>query len=249
MTYNIETFPSGKKCDKCGRDIMAYTFLDGQTPILIECECKKAEREEQEKNKKEYEWLKRIDKLVKESGMPPKQKEMTFDNFNDRPGTEKAKAAAVKFEDKFFEMKKGLLFIGPCGSGKTHLACAIGNSLLHNGVRVKFTTATELFEKIRNTYNVSEKSESEVIDNYRKCKLLIIDDIGVDAPTEWSKSVLHSIIDYRMNYFLPTILTTNLNEHEMNEKLDSRTVDRISEGFYAFSLSARSFRKEKNEKS
>ena len=109
---------------------------------------------------------------------------------------------------------------------------------------VKFVRVTDLFERIRSTYDGSGENEAEVIEEYKECRLLILDDLGVNAPSDWSRSVLHSIIDYRINYELPTIVTTNLTNKELATKMDSRTIDRLKEGFFMFVLNASSYRQE-----
>lgn len=247
----IEKIPLGKKCPNCGEELFKIIAYGGLS-IPYECSCKREAREaeekqrqleaEQEKRNKEKE---RIKRLHQSSNFPLKQQKQFLDNFEHVKGTETAFNAAQRFIDKVPGVRKGILYIGTCGSGKTHLAAAIGNAVIEKGFSVKFITADKLYKKVRSTYTSFEMTENDILSPLEKCYLLIIDDVGTTAPTKWAKSVLHSLIDNRMNDEKPTILTTNLTMKELAEELDSRTIDRIPEGFVTFTITAPSYRKKK----
>lgn len=245
---NLKKIPTGEHCLKCGEDLYVVEIGYGGITVPYDCSCKKAEKEAEEKRSEKKFKLKeeeRIKSLHDSSGFPPKLKKCYLDNFDLIKGTETAFNAAQRFSDKFPNVRKGILFIGTCGSGKSHLAAAIGNEALNKGYSVKFITAYDLYERIMDTYTSFDKSEYSITSPLKKCCLLIIDDIGTTAPTKRAKAVLHSIIDSRMNSEKPTILTTNLTMKELAEELDSRTIDRIPEGFVTFTITAQSYRKKK----
>jgi DNA replication protein DnaC len=126
---------------------------------------------------------------------------------------------------------ESLLFSGPVGSGKTFLACCIANELLEEGVSVNFVVVPDLLDRIRSTYDQNKpqwyESEQGMLDAARETPLLILDDLGAHNYTEWTRNKLYSIINYRLNYFLPTVITTNLSLQRLNEYLGERTVSRI----------------------
>lgn len=247
----LEKVSLGKHCPNCGEELFKIIAYGG-LPIPYECSCKKAAREAEEKQqqikeernkrRKEIERIKRLHEL---SDFPPKQQKQFIDNFELLKGTETAFNATQRFIGKVPDVRKGILFIGACGSGKTHLAAAIGNAVLDKGYSVKFITADKLYKNVRSTYTSFDMTENDILSPLEKCYLLIIDDVGTTAPTKWAKSVLHSLIDSRMNSEKPTILTTNLTMKELAEELDSRTIDRIPEGFVTFTITAPSYRKKK----
>ena len=77
---------------------------------------------------------------------------------------------------------EGLLFAGPTGCGKTHLAAAIGNALLEDGRRVVFKRVTDLYYELRGSFD-GGNSETDIITPCRQADLLILDDLEADAPT------------------------------------------------------------------
>lgn len=141
--------------------------------------------------------------------------------------------AATDFVKSFMQNSratKGLLFTGGVGSGKTHLACCIANALLDRGWPVLFVVVPDLLDRIKATYDPGRQggySEQEVIDAAREVPLLLLDDLGAHNYTDWTRNKLYSIINYRLNYCLPTVITTNISLEDLEEFLGERTTSRI----------------------
>lgn len=125
----------------------------------------------------------------------------------------------------------GLLFSGPVGSGKTFLVASIANSLMEHGKEVLFVVVPDLLDEIRATYDSTKGSEDikeqELVDGARKVEILILDDLGAHNYTEWTRNKIYSIINYRINNNLPTIITTNLDLEELEDYVGERTTSRI----------------------
>jgi len=125
----------------------------------------------------------------------------------------------------------GLLFTGQVGSGKTYLACCIANALMDRGVSVLMVVVPDLLDEIKATYDQcrsgSDFSEQQLLDSARQVEVLILDDLGAHNYTEWTRNKIFSIINYRLNNRLPTIITSNLSLKELKEYLGERTTSRI----------------------
>lgn len=128
---------------------------------------------------------------------------------------------------------RGLMFCGSIGSGKTFLAACIANRLLSKGIEVLFAVVPDLLDTIKATYDQSKNSDYEreinILDSARNVPLLILDDLGVHNYTSWTRNKIYSIINYRVNMELPTILTTNEDMETLENYLGERTTSRISQ--------------------
>lgn len=108
---------------------------------------------------------------------------------------------------------QSIVFSGPIGTSKTHLACAIALQLVDE-TTVKYTSITrinsEIFEGV---------SHAEIGRKLQKCKLLILDDLGKNKPSEWIVSLIFEVINFRYEQNLPVIVTTNYDMGELTKRL------------------------------
>jgi len=189
------------------------------------------------------------ERCFRSSCLPVALYSFTFDNFNfkyysrqaaDSPkglsfyeSARKTFKAAQNFVNNFSLQKNvdGLFFTGPVGSGKTFLACCIANALLEKGHLVLFNVVPDLLDLIRSTYEPGrasgEVTELELLDTARKAPLLILDDLGSHNYTDWVRNKLYSILNYRLNYSLPVVITSNIKLEDLEEYLGERTTSRI----------------------
>lgn len=126
----------------------------------------------------------------------------------------------------------GLFLTGIPGSGKTHLACAIGLLLLREKRWVRFIMVPELFQKLRKTFGDNgmreRTTESDVIETYQKTDVLILDDLGAEKHSDFTVDRLYLIIAKREAEMRPTIITSNLTLNEIGEKMHDRLASRIA---------------------
>ncbi len=156
----------------------------------------------------------------------------TFDTFiTDRPdlsvserlSLEMAKKVAMTFA---VEPQGWLLLEGSYGSGKTHLAAAVGNARLARGDMVLFVTTPDLLDHLRNTYNASAEIEyDEMFERIRSVPLLVLDDLGAENPSAWALEKLFQLLNHRYTHRLPTVITTNTNLDRLDPRIRSRLLD------------------------
>lgn len=121
-----------------------------------------------------------------------------------------------------------ILYEGPYGCGKTHLAVAIANDRLELfGEQVLFITAPDLLDFLRMTYSPTvEASYDEYFERIRNVPLLVLDDLGVENPSPWAKEKMFQLLNFRHFMALPTVITTNASLDELDARISSRMLER-----------------------
>jgi DNA replication protein DnaC len=118
-----------------------------------------------------------------------------------------------------------LLFTGPTGTGKTHLAVGL---LWDAHLRFAKTGAcwnvTKLLRRYRDTFDAdtATETEGEINRALYACPLLVLDDLGAHKSTEWSEEALYSLVDHRYAEGLATVITSNVDLGEMAPRVRSR---------------------------
>lgn len=190
---------------------------------------------------------KRQEKIFQNSNVGKRFKTRTFENF-EQNANEVAYNKAFAFADSFDENDgDGLLFIGSCGTGKTHLAASIANHVMEQFAKtVKFGAFVDLLADIKSTFDKDSKiSEDDIIKALYDVDLLIIDDVGKERNTEWSNSILYRLINSRYENYKSTIITTNLSIGELENEIGKATVSRIIEMCDGVKMDGADFRKNK----
>ena len=125
--------------------------------------------------------------------------------------------------------KKGLFFCGPVGSGKTFLASAIARELLLGNHETLLVVVPDFLDALRFTFDKNDNgiTEKALIDVVWNAPVLILDDLGAHNYTEWTVNKIYSLLNYRLNHKLPTIITSNLTLSELESLLGDRTCSRI----------------------
>ncbi len=123
--------------------------------------------------------------------------------------------------------RKGMYLWGPVGCGKTYAVYAIKKKLIEMGLTVRFHSAPEMLDLIRDDFDHKDTFNLDRILANRG--VLIIDDLGAEKPSEWVSETLFKIINKRYEEVLPTIITSNLELGEISERLGDRIPSRIAE--------------------
>lgn len=144
--------------------------------------------------------------------------------------------------ESFFLADNGLYIHGPVGTGKTFLCYAIMKECrkLRHGGRIVMSPVNEIFMKIKNTFRrdydgmaeesiIAEYAGSADSWKYNPIQTLIIDDLGVERPTDWAQETLYAIIDRRYRDCRQTIFSSNYSLDELSERIGDRITSRIAE--------------------
>jgi DNA replication protein DnaC len=176
----------------------------------------------------------RLEARLQQTGIPLRYRNKTFASFvADTDGKAVARAGAMAFAADFSRHRRDgsvLVLSGKPGTGKSHLAIAIGQQVMQRGT-VLYTSAIDAVRMIRDTWRRdAERSESQVLRMLAAIDLLILDEVGVQYGTDAEQITLFDIIDKRYRDLMPTILLTNLGTADMKAFLGERSFDRLREG-------------------
>ena len=122
-----------------------------------------------------------------------------------------AKLMVQRFADEFpVGSEHGLLLMGPCGVGKTHLAVSAMKSIVLRGHSGLFYDYRELLKAIQDSYNPeSQATEMSVLEPVLKAEILVLDDVGSSKPSLWALETVGHVLNTRYNEKRVTLLTTN----------------------------------------
>ena len=120
------------------------------------------------------------------------------------------------------EPVKGLYLSGSFGSGKSYLLSALLNELSNKGFKTVNVYYPSLLKRLKSSFN--EYNYDDVLDEIMSSDVLLIDDIGAENNTLWSRDeVLGTILQYRMDNELTTFFTSNYTIEELEKFLSETT--------------------------
>ena len=170
--------------------------------LAILCEHELAERA-----------TRRIARHMAESGLPAGKTLETFD-FAAAPSIRKAHITALATGNAWTEPGANILIFGPSGTGKTHVASAIGAGLVDHGYRVFFTRTTDLVQKLQAARR--DLMLPATLAKLDKFDCLILDDLGYVRKDQAETAVLFELIAERYER-KSLIITCNQPFSEWNQ--------------------------------
>lgn len=202
-----------KLCDGCTgvcqKEIDRYYIpvvgeLRGQ-PIRLQRRCKFGKKADNAKK-------------VRSSKIPERYVGKTLENYT----CDASNRAAVDFAKNAFSSLKGAYFYGECGTGKTFLASIIAQDFLRRGKNVLFVKVPSLLDDIKATFG-GNSSELAILNEIEAADLVVLDDFGMEKPTQWAGATLCKILDMRYDGRSMTLITSNLSPRELAQRLNNAT--------------------------
>ena len=154
----------------------------------------------------------------------------------------------------------GLMLMGPCGVGKTHLAVAALEEIILRGHSGLFYDYRELLKEIQDSYNPeSNSTEMSVLEPVLNAEVLLLDDLGSSKPSLWALETVGHILNTRYNEHRVTLLTTNFldappvraagsrpapSEDTLGDRVGTRIRSRLYEMCRTVEIRAPDYRKE-----
>src|SRR4029450_3362957 len=133
--------------------------------------------------------------------------------------------------DQNLETGRGLWLYGSSGTGKTTLAMLVSRTALEAGRSVAIYSLPKLLARIRRTFDAEagEQSYSDLFQRLATVDLLHVDDLGAENRTEWVLAQRYPLVNERYEAQRSLVVTTNLEEHELEEQIGARVVSRLVE--------------------
>lgn len=168
---------------------------------------------------------KRMQDLIKSAKIPKIFTDTRANSFKITNRNETAAITAIKA----ITDNSGLFIYGECGTGKTMLASIIANERAERDKSSMFLRTVDILHELNPFFTSNKTDTSRKRNLILKIPCLIIDDLGAEKPSDFTRATLFDILDYRMNENLQTIITTNFNINELQNRLNSNEELNLSE--------------------
>jgi DNA replication protein DnaC len=194
--------------------------------------------------------------ILDKAKLPRRYSACHFNSFSPSDPTQvKALRLATQFTMEYPAVERGLLFTGPVGVGKTHLAVSILKGLSERGFSCLFYEFGALLKEIQDSYNPNTKtSELGVLTPVLNAEVLVLDELGASKPTDWVRDTMAHIINVRYNDRKATIFTTNYSddrpaerEETLEDRIGVRLRSRLFEMCKSIDMKGKDYRRFKSD--
>ena len=223
----------GAKCGFCNKKLkpvgLSYLYANVNHDMVEyeRCDCSEAiafwrqydsKQNEKEKQRKYREI---INKIYKDGCIKRKLKYCDFVNFNINEDNQEALTTIIKYTHLCTEnkVKDGIIIYGSIGHENTHLAASIANEIIRDKKIALLERTSSIIDRIKESFNKTVTTESEIMELYSNVDMLIIDDFGSETISKWALEKLYRIINNRYENELPIVITTRYTREELMEKI------------------------------
>ncbi|HEY5053658.1 MAG TPA: ATP-binding protein [Solirubrobacterales bacterium] len=196
-------------------------WILGEDDVARECECR-AQR------------LKRGRNRGVASVIPPRYRGVSFD----RPPVTEIEPMVVRVVRTWVENLeaniaggRGLWLMGDTGTGKTTMAMLVSKAALQENHSVAIYSLPKLLARIRRTYDSQPGGDSYLafFERLTSVDLLHVDDLGAEKRSDWVLEQLYALVNERYETQRSMLVTTNLDQQQLEEQIGPRTVSRLVE--------------------
>jgi len=168
-------------------------------------------------------------RAIFDSGIPKRFRECSFGGFipriaKDQLRLDKLVEYAMNFDPN---TSKNLFLFGGIGLGKTHLACALATTLIISGFSVEYANMVSILREQKETMRVGGMTNSEFVNKYGRCHLLILDEFGISQLSAHEQTTMHVILNKRYENMLPTMIVGNLKADTLVALIGDRAARRV----------------------
>jgi len=144
---------------------------------------------------------------------------------------------------RYYHDGTGLFFRGPVGVGKTHLAVAVLKELCRRNIPCSFLDTSGWLEDLKASIAEDEELDTHItVEHARRVHVLLLDDLGAERSTEFSRDTIYTVISTRHQNKLTTLVTTNVEKEQLIREQGHRLWSRLTEMCKTVSISSHDHR-------
>lgn len=131
-----------------------------------------------------------------------------------------------RYAEEFSASSDSIFMSGGTGLGKTHLSLSIAKTIISKGYSAVYGSVPDLLRRVENAH-FGKSDDVDVLDTIKTVDLLVLDDLGAEFTSPFYISALYDIINARLCYRKPLIVSTNLTFSELTKRYEDRIASRL----------------------